>query len=266
MRISVKRWSEYLRIFYCLLWADIAALIHDFKGDFVDACVWMFCDVSFCAYVMPLMGLPSWYGLFVGASVANNQGLFDCYNSISGLVADYEGDRVLLFPLSLPIPAWMVFFKVALVRAIRTMCIVLLLLPLLFILLYTKLGAMKLSPFKFLFASWNILLLSGLFSVWASSIPKNSSTVGRVTTRILLPLWVFGGTWASWKVFNSAMPFLGKLLLLNPFLHGSESLRAAVMGQAGYLPYWSSVLAIIGFSVLFCVWGVWRLKKRLDFV
>ncbi|MCK4499275.1 hypothetical protein KAU11_02160 [Candidatus Babeliales bacterium] len=262
----LKRWGSHLKTFYQLLRADFAVLKSDFLGDLIDGGVWVVCDMTFCAYVMPIIGVPSWYGFFIAAGIISSLGLFDCYNVISDLVADYEGSRVVLFPLVLPLPAWMVFFKLALVRALRTLAIGFLLMPLVFIILVPKNINFVPSIPKFFLASILNVLLAGMFGVWASSLPKNSATVGRVTTRILLPLWVFGGLWASWKTFNTALPYLAKLLLLNPFLHGSEVLRVSVMGQRDFLPYWWSMLALAAFISILGVWGVKRLKKRLDFV
>jgi hypothetical protein len=46
----------------------------------------------------------------------------------------------------------------------------------------------------------------------------------------------------------------------------TKGTRAAMLGQAGYLPFERCVFMLLLLSVIIGVWGALRLKKQLDFV
>ena len=62
------------------------------------------------------------------------------------------------------------------------------------------------------------------------------------------------------------LSFSGYLHLVNPLLYVMEGMRAATLGQEGYLPFWFSLAGLTIFTVGFAWDAIRRLQKRLDCV
>jgi ABC-type polysaccharide/polyol phosphate export permease len=77
---------------------------------------------------------------------------------------------------------------------------------------------------------------------------------------------MFGGYFYTWMAINSISHIAGILNLFNPVMLACETLRAAVLGQKGYIDFWFAILGLWLFIILFALFGVIRLKKRLDCV
>ena len=66
---------------------------------------------------------------------------------------------------------------------------------------------------------------------------------------------------------KAAFPRMSYIFLCNPFLYATEGLRVAVLGQAtSVLPFWISMVALWCSAGVLGVWGIARLRKKLDFV
>ena len=65
---------------------------------------------------------------------------------------------------------------------------------------------------------------------------------------------------------KSFSPFLGRLMLLNPFVYITEGLRYALLGDPQFLPVWQCAPMLAGFTVLFTC-GTWHFfKKKIDHI
>jgi ABC-type polysaccharide/polyol phosphate export permease len=84
--------------------------------------------------------------------------------------------------------------------------------------------------------------------------------------RFVFPLWYLGAFQFSWAILYRIFPLGGILNLINPMVYVQESMRSALLGAEGYLPFWVSAGMLFFFIILFLWWGIVRLKKRLDFV
>lgn len=263
----VSRLSYNLATLYHLVCAALIILKQDFLGDVVDMSIWMCSDLLLAGVLLTKIGMDPGYVVFIASGMVNSIGLFDCYTVTAALVADYEGAQVCLVPLSLPVPAWVAFSKVVIVRALRIVGLAVCVVPLSLMFLSSRIIFSDIAVGKFLIAIAISSIFSAIFSLFCSTVPKSSATVGRVTTRLLLPLWIFSGTWAGWHTVYETSPWLSALILLNPFMHASELLRSAFFGASAiYRPFWQSAAALVIFMVIFWQWSLIRLKKRLDFV
>ncbi|MFC1854888.1 ABC transporter permease, partial [Candidatus Dependentiae bacterium] len=192
---------------------------------------------------------------------------FDFFSSTSRLLADYDGEKTVSYPLTLPLPSWLVFVKFALSRALFLGCLLSIIMPLEKLILGGVLDFSHFSTLKFMFAYVTLCICAGIFGVWASSIPKNIGHLGTVWHRYLFPLWWFGGSIFPYYSVAKAFPWLSKLLLINPFIYANESLRFAVLGtQTPTLPFWPCVGALWVVIVVLGLWGTLRLRRKLDFV
>jgi ABC-2 type transport system permease protein len=87
-----------------------------------------------------------------------------------------------------------------------------------------------------------------------------------IWSRVVNPLFMLGGFFYSWGSIYKVSHIFGYVNLLNPLLYAMEGMRAASLGQVGFLPFYVCVLAILGFIALFSMHAVCLLKKRLDCV
>lgn len=78
---------------------------------------------------------------------------------------------------------------------------------------------------------------------------------------IVLPLTMLGCIYYPWKAL-SAVPWLQKLVLLNPLVYMCEGFRAALT-QGQHMSLWAVYPALIGFSVLFTWAGLSGFRKRV---
>ena len=87
-----------------------------------------------------------------------------------------------------------------------------------------------------------------------------------VWTRFIFPLWFLGGFQFSWQIVYGISKPLSYVMLANPVTYVMEGLRAATLGQAGYIHFWICVGMLCAFSIATGTLAYRGLKKRLDFV
>ena len=104
------------------------------------------------------------------------------------------------------------------------------------------------------------------FTLWGASFTKSVSTLDSMYMRVFDPLYYLGGYHCSWKIMYKISPMFAYCNLLNPYLYAFEGMRAAMLGGEGFLPFTLSMVVLIAATVFFGIWGIKRLKKRLDFI
>ena len=132
--------------------------------------------------------------------------------------------------------------------------------------LWNTMSFTSFSPPKFFLIFVLTTLFTGTFSLFVVSTIQNIHHLGKVGIRYLFPMWFFSGANYSWHTVFKLSPIFAYITLANPLLYAMEGIHAAVLGQAGYLNYWLCVLMLIMFTIVFGFLGIWKLKKRLDFV
>jgi hypothetical protein len=84
--------------------------------------------------------------------------------------------------------------------------------------------------------------------------------------RFVYPLWVFGGYQYSYAVLANKNPWFAYISLINPQLYIMEGMRAAILGQEGYLNFWLCAGMTFFFSIICGIHAIFKIKRRLDFV
>jgi len=107
-------------------------------------------------------------------------------------------------------------------------------------------------------------LFYGFFAIWLCGILRGISNISTVFMRFINPLWMFGAYFYSWYSVYNFSHAIAYISLINPIVYIMEGMRAAALGQEGYLPYWICMLVIWGFILATATHGIFRLKKRLD--
>ena len=118
---------------------------------------------------------------------------------------------------------------------------------------------------------WRVLLVLvtanlffGFFALWLSSVVKGMTSLNSLWLRYIAPMWVFGGYVYSWQQAYDMSHVVGYISLLNPMLYVMEGIRAAALGNAGYLPFWVCIVLLWGFTLACGTYAIKKMKVKLD--
>lgn len=254
------------KILLQLLRKDLLQFRRKYPGKFFDTCFIFFTNVVVFGYFMPAFGGPANYGPFILIGAIASFGLFDIIGQVGELILDIEGDRKITFTLSMPIPSWVVFIQLVLKWAITTF---ILFIPLFFIgklLLWNQFYLSQINLFQLILIYPSVCFFFGFFSLWLTSVIQKMDSLSSLFCRFLNPIFMFGGYFFSWQASFDLSPIVGYALLANPMIYATEGMRAATLGQTGYLPFWTCFFALWGFNLLLGAHAIFRLKRRLDCV
>jgi len=256
----------YFNVCKNLILSDLIIFKQIFLNKFIDISIWIILTIFVTGYIMPYFGLANDFGVFQLGGVIAAVGLFEVYSSAVDLVVDFEGDRVVDYTLTLPIPSWLAICSKAGYYFILYFALTVSILPLGKLLLWNQLDLTQINYFKLLLAIIFQSMFFACFVIWASSMIDNMSKLGAVWARFIFPMWFMGGFQFSWISLHHVLPAIAWIDLLNPMIYTTESTRAALLGQADYLNFWLCLVATFFFSALCLAAGLRNLKQRLDYI
>ncbi len=258
--------KSYLNLFWQLLKTDFVIFNKSIVSGIIDTSIWISILLAIFTYIFPHLGMTKNFSSIVLVGAIVSCGLFETFSFAATFLADIEGNKTISYFFTLPIPSWLIFVKSALAQAYKTIILSLIIIPLGKLILWQRLDLSNISIYKFLLIFLSINVFLGMFAVFLSSIPKDMSQIRSIWIRILFPLWFLGGAEFPLRVVQKMSPRLAYLFFLNPVTYAMEGIRAATLGQHGYLNIWICLGAIWFFGIIFGFLGIKRLKKRLDFV
>lgn len=252
-----------LYTFLTLIKRDFAVFLPDYKDRFINGLLWIVLVIGVFEYIMPQAGLVG-FGVFIAVSSIGSWGIFNVMNSASEMIADLEGERSITYYLTLPLPQWMVFARIAVSNALQAIAISTMFIPISKLLLWEQFNWAQVSWSKFvtIFVLANIFY--GFFSLFLASCIKNFKTVENVWMRIVWPIFYLGCYQFRWSFVHTYSPKLAYVSLINPMVFIMEGIRGAIFGQEGSLPFLPCAVAIVIFTIIFGTIGIKRLQKRLD--
>ena len=244
------------RIFGWMLWRDITLVKNDFLNKTFDAILWSTNSILISNFLLTAFGTSSTFGIYIWVGTIVTMSFFESAEYAHELVADITGDGHIKFLLTLPIPAWLVFVRIALAIAINCIALGIFIVPLGKLLLMHKLDLSQFSYIKFalIFLFSNVMF--GFFGVLIASWAKGIGRFSIVRRRIFNPLWVWGGYQFSWAILAKTFPQVAMLALLNPITYTFEGTRSAILGPENFINFWYSLGAILIFIGIFSVWGI----------
>ncbi|MCL5875771.1 MAG: ABC transporter permease [Candidatus Dependentiae bacterium] len=256
----------YLNTCKELILADLMVFKEALRGKVIDMAIWVALSIFVTAYIMPYFGLSHDFGPFQFGGIIASLGLFELYTNVFELTADLEGDRVINYGLTLPIPSWMAIVSKSAYYAIANLTLALIMLPIGKLCLWNQLPLHNIAYGKLFIALLLQSICYACFVPWTATLISNLSNLGSVWARFIFPMWFMGGFQFSWMALHTILPTLAYIDLINPVIYATESTRAALLGQEGYLPFLLCCGALLLFSII-CMWhALKRMKKRLDFV
>lgn len=264
--LSNYRYGGYLTTVCYLIRRDLRVFREEFWGKLIDTSLLLFTTIVIFGYFLPAYGLKADYGPFLLVGVIAGFGFFDVIGKVGLMIADMEGDRTILYTLTLPIPSTLVFVYIAISWGLISFIMSLLMFPLGKALLYTQfdLSKIHLGKLALIFILSNIFF--GFFALWLSAVLKKMSNLSHLFVRVINPMYSFGGWWYSWYAIYDLSHGIGYAHFINPLLYVMEGMRAATLGQQGYLPFWFSFFALFVFTAALGWDAIRRLKKKLDCV
>ncbi|MCL5874962.1 MAG: ABC transporter permease [Candidatus Dependentiae bacterium] len=257
---------SYLQIYKELIYTDLLTFRKNFFGKYIDLTIWVVLTIVVMGYIMPYFGLSYDFGVFQLGGVIAATGLFEVYSSVIDLVSDFEGDRIINYNFTLPIPSLFALLSKVGYYFIIYLILSLCMLPIGKLCLWNQWDLSQVHYLKLLLILIFQSIFFACFGLWAASIVKDMTQMGNVWSRFIFPMWFMGGFQFSWKAFYHAFPFFAYINLLNPMMYITEAVRTAILGQVDYLNFWLCLVAITLFSAIALVKGLCNLKKRLDFV
>jgi len=258
--------KSYAKLFWQLLKTDLLIHSQNIIGRIVDLTIWVSLVIFIFSYVFPEFGMSKYFGTFYLVGTIVSTCIFNIWGSTAIVISDFEGNNEISHSLTLPLPSWLYFIKLATGYACQTIITTSIILPLGKIILGSRMSFENISIPKFILIFLSINFFIGVFTLFVTSIPKSMHKIESVWTRILFPLWILGGPEFPWQTINELSPRLATLCLFNPFLYSMEGIRAAVLGQTGFINFWIC-FSMVWFSTVIFGWlGIRRLKKWLDFV
>lgn len=257
---------SYFQVCAHLIKADLACFKQNVIDKLIDLTIWVTIVMINTEYIMPYFGLASTFGPIQLGGVLAAVGLFELYSSTIELVSDYEGDRLINYHLTLPIPSYMAIISKAIYYWIVYITLTLCMLPISAIAIWSQLDWTHISLLKLFLAIITQCIFYACFVLWTSSIITNMNVLGQVWSRFIFPMWFMGGFNFSWNALHKTLPIFSYINLLNPMIYITESTRIALLGQADYLNFWVCISVITTFATIFGTLGIYTLKKRLDFI
>lgn len=253
-------------LFWQLMRKDLRAFHHAYTGKFFDTCFLFFTNVVVFSYFMPSLGVPSTYGPFIMIGAIASFGLFDIVSQVGEVIFDIEGDRTITFKLCMPIPYWAVFAQFGAKWALNTFLLCVPLFAVGKLILWDQFSLSQIDYGRLLLIYPTTCIFFGFFSLWLTGVIKKITNLSSLFLRVINPLFMFGGYFFTWQASFDLSPWIGYLILINPMIYVMEGVRAATLGQEGFLPFWNCFLALWGFIIVLGIQGIFSLKKRLNCV
>ncbi len=261
-----KNITNKLTIFWELLKTDLIIFRKNLSSSIINCIVWITITMIVFAYIFPNLGMTKNFGPMWLASSIATWAIFEAWPSTITFLSDIDGNNTISSQLILPIPSWLILVKRALGYAINTIVTGLIILPIGKLILWNNISFANFSVIKFLVIIVTMNMFANSFSHFLITLIPDINNIEKAFIRVLFPLWFLGGAQFPWYVINKMSPIFGKIILLNPFIYMMEGIRAAILGQSNFLPFWYCVAALWLFTFIFGTIAVVRLKKRLDFI
>lgn len=238
----------------------------EYLSKFFDTCFIFFTNVIVFSYFMTKQGLTADYGPFLMIGAIASFGLFEVVTKVSKLIGDIEGEKTISFLLTLPLSSTALFIYMGVYFSLYSTLFTLPLFLFGKILLFSRFNLVDISYWRLALIFLTSNLFYGFFALWLTGIIRGSGEITSIFLRFINPLFMFGAYFFSWHDAYALDHLIGYLTLINPMVYVMEGMRAATLGNTGYIPFWITPIVLWGFTLLLGWHGIRRIKKRIDCV
>lgn len=257
---------QTLQLLAMMSLVETRLLLKNFAQDLFDHCILVCGEILNNAYLLPVLGISKDFGNFVAVGIALNVAIFQITPTAIELMSDFEGGQHFKYLSISPSPVWGVFARVLVARTIRGMLLCCFTVPLGIALIFHRFDFALVSIPKMILSCTFTCALCALFAIFASTIPASLKHVDSIWNRMVFPMWITGATWFPFRALKSIFGKYAYFFLINPVIYMNESIRAAGLGQAGFLDFWSCIAGIVGVFVILMFFTHRRLKAQLDLI
>ncbi|HSC25472.1 MAG TPA: hypothetical protein VLB80_04635 [Candidatus Babeliales bacterium] len=257
---------RFADIFYKLVATNFYIARQQLFNQFINLCIWGFCQLVVMGYLMQSFGLASSFGAFQLATVIGTVGLFEVYGNTVKSIMDFEGDRSIGYYLTLPASSTVVLLSMVCSYAlvgILLSCAMFLFNALIF---STSFNIANISCIKFAVIIVLANIFYGVFTIAVTAHVGSMAKIRNAWSRFIFPLWFMGGFQFSWASMYKLSAPLAYALLCNPIIFIMEGVRAALLGAEGCLPWEVCCIALCSFTIVLWFYAHYKMKKLLDFV
>lgn len=253
-------------LFFQFFKRDLLIMKEEYLSKFFDTCFVFFTNVIVFSYFMKNQGLSEEYGPFLMVGAIASFGLFEVVTKVSKLIEDIEGAKTISFLLTLPLSANALFIYTGVYYALYSALFTLPLFLFGKILLFNRFDLLDISYWRLVLIFLTSNLFYGFFALWLTGIIRGSGEITSIFLRFINPLFMFGAYFFTWQNAYALDHLIGYAILINPMVYVMEGIRSAALGNAGYIPFWITPLALWGFILLLGYLGIQKIKKRIDCV
>jgi len=262
----IKNALNYWITIKALLLADYVIFKKDYINKVINVVVITMTQIVVTVYILPYFGLQSDFGAFMIGGFIAAYPLWETYPLVAGLTSDLDSEKRLTYELLLPVPSFLIFFKMILSFTLQSIASSFLIIPI------SKFFVMQ--EFQLQNVSWLALgmmffansFFMGAFGILIASLIKHISQLETAWQRYIFPLWFLGGFQFSWTALHTIFPRASYLELLNPILYTNEGFRSALLSDPTYIAAYLCVPILYFFAFTFMLWGIKNLRKRIDFI
>ena len=170
---------SYFNVCKTLIATDLIIFKQMFVDKFIDLSIWIVLTTVVTAYILPYFGLVADFGVFQLGGLIAAAGLFEMGNSnVVELVSDFEGDHVISYNLTLPIPSWLALISKAGYYFIIYTILSLLMLPIGKLCLWNQFDLAAVHYPKLILAILALSIFYASFALFVTSILENIAKNG----------------------------------------------------------------------------------------
>ena len=180
------------------------------------------------------------------------------------MVYDLKFDRFIDYFLTLPLPKTWLFAYYLSSFMIESAIVTLPLVTLGIIALGNNFGPINGSFIAFLCVYFLALLFWSLFFLGSSILYSFQWFKSNMWARRIMPLFIFGPAFFTFKTISAVIPIFSKLFWLNPLTYVIEGLRSALLAGPDYLPLSICVPGIFVGIMIMCIRLRYSIYEQLD--
>ncbi|MBX9830821.1 hypothetical protein K2X40_02605, partial [Candidatus Babeliales bacterium] len=158
------RWLSYARLVWQLVKTDMTIYRGIVVEQLINTAAWVVPTILVTAYALPLLGIAKDFGTFIAVASIASVSLFQAFAAATAFVGDLEGNQTISFPLTLPMPSWLVFVQRSVSYVCKASILSIIVLPLGKFILLDKLSFAQFSPIKFVIIFFAAHIFSSFFS------------------------------------------------------------------------------------------------------
>lgn len=262
-------YSSYASIMCAMIRKDIFLLKNKTVDVLVNSAIVLSIELITWCYLYPLIGMPKdlILPMFVGWPLLNIMiNLGYCFSMKYTLGALYTGYGFMEYDLTLPLPTSYILTHY-IVSFLIEACVSTLPLIIGGLSVLSYMGsAYTGSLFLFCIIYVATLIILGITFLALSFWYPNQWFENNLWPRRIGPLITFAAIFAPWtKIYAFSKP-IGIIMLLNPLTYVTEAMRAALLGNDGFIPLWICIVIMIKTFIFTAWWMQKSVRKKLDLI